>query len=255
MQTTSTVAPRNVRLVSWPVSSRTPDLLGTFRGEVAEEDLDADRGARIKSLRDALGLTQPEAVDLLTEIGGEGPTGPYVTARQYQRWEQGATLTRRRAKVLAQAFGTSTQFIFTGEGERRTPSKDPVTVDRLDGELENRIGQIETTLNQLVAGYQQILAVLSEARHEQDRISELVQTAVAQASGEREQIAAALGTQTQILSEIQDATRHADDAAGRLDEAVARAGRALRAGTPGPAPTAAKPVSSRTRRASTQDPS
>lgn len=190
-----------------------------------------------------MALQNQEIASRLRELRGSRPQTLVaeemgVSERTLQNWEGGtAKPSYRSLQAIAAYYDVAEEFILTG-GRRRitrprggsgeTPDVFPVPGNRLDGELADRIATIETTL-------EGITELLRETRSEQDRISGLLER------------------QSRILERIEAATRHADDAAGRLDAAVKRAGRALRADTPGPAPKAAEPVSNRTHRASAQD--
>lgn len=178
--------------------------------------------ARIRELRG----TRPQTL-VADEMG--------VSERTLQNWEAGdAKPSYRSLQLIAKYYEVSEEFILTGgrrglnrpNVSRETPDlSKPMSVDRLEGDLAQRISAIEDALAYIVTR-------LDEARNEQDRLNAML---------ERQDV---------ILEQIQSAITRADAAAGRLDKAVARAGRALRAGTPGPPPTAAKPAQTRNRPAS-----
>jgi transcriptional regulator with XRE-family HTH domain len=161
-----------------------------------------------------------------------------VSERTLQNWESGATKPNYRSlQLLAEYYGVGEEFILTGgrrsrprpvSDDGRAPELFPVTVNRLDGDLENRITSIEGTL----AG---MMGLLREARSEQDRISGLTQQAVdlvREARTVQDGFAGTLREQTSLLRDIRAATREAGDAADRLDEAVERAATSLRSAAP-----------------------
>jgi transcriptional regulator with XRE-family HTH domain len=159
--------------------------------------------ARIRELRGA----RPQTL-VADEMG--------VSERTLQNWEAGtAKPSYRSLQAIATYYKVPEEFILTGGrrslartgGSGETPDVFPVTVNRLDGPLEERITHIEGTL-------QEIVLLLEVARSEQDRISAL------------------LDRQSTILSRIESATSDAGDAAERLDAAVREADRALRSAPP-----------------------
>jgi transcriptional regulator with XRE-family HTH domain len=197
---------------------------------MASEMADLERGERIRELREARHLTQPAVWERMCAVGGPKPNGkPFISFRMYQRYEEGRGISWGKLRVLAEVLDTREDYILRGDGERRQPrparsidtdlaerlasieerldASDPVAVDRLDGDLEERISSIEDTLSG-------ITTLLREARSEQDRISEL------------------LARQSDVLEQIEAATRDAGDAADRLDEAVEQAASSLRSSAP-----------------------
>jgi DNA-binding XRE family transcriptional regulator len=156
-----------------------------------------------------------------------------VTERSAIKWQRTGALETENAVKLAELFGVDFDYVWWGPRpetpemfvDRRNSPSAPVAVDRLDGDLEDRIGAIEGTL----AG---ITNLLRQARSEQDRISGLLER------------------QTAVLERIEGVTRHANDAADRLDDAVAQAATALRSAPPARRRAASKTAPKRTPRAS-----
>jgi hypothetical protein len=126
---------------------------------------DEDRAARIAELK----KRHPR----LTWAKIAEETG--VKERSAIKWQKTGALKPENAEALARLFGVDFDYVWTGPRpdtpgmfvDRRNTPAGPVAVDRLDGELEERITRIEGTL-------QEILIVLGEARTEQDRISGLL---------------------------------------------------------------------------------
>jgi hypothetical protein len=126
---------------------------------------DEDRAARIAELK----KRHPR----LTWAKIAEETG--VKERSAIKWQKTGALKPENAEALARLFGVDFDYVWTGPRpdtpgmfvDRRNTPAGPVAVDRLDGELEERITRIEGTL-------QEILMLLGEARTEQDRISGLL---------------------------------------------------------------------------------
>jgi uncharacterized protein YukE len=187
---------------------------------------DADRAARIADLKEK----HPRLTwaKIAHEIG--------VTERAATAWQRTGALKPENAERLAELFDVDFDYVWSGPrpdtpnlfAERRTNHK-PVAVDRLDGELADRITIIEDTL----AG---ITRLLREARSEQDRISALLER------------------QTRVLERIEQATAHANDAADRLDDAVERAATGLRSAPPAKRPAAPRTARKHSPRASKPGP-
>lgn len=137
---------------------------------VVTEIEDVERGQRIRELRQSRRLTEQALWERMCEIGGPKKDGrPFVSFRMVQRYGQGAGISWKATRVLAQALDTTEDYILRGEGERRQPrparSIDtdlaerlakieermdaPSAVHRLEGELEERIGRIEDTLEEM----------------------------------------------------------------------------------------------------------
>lgn len=175
MQTKSTYANRHVVHGASRSTSRRAEFLDTLRGQMD----DVARGERIKALREARRLTQPAVVERMCEVGGPKPDGrPHISLRGYQRYEEGGGIPWDKTRVLAQVLDTTEDFILRGEGERRQPrparsidtdlaerlanieerldAAEPVAVDRLDGELEDRITRIEGTLQEVRRGLENL---------------------------------------------------------------------------------------------------
>lgn len=128
-----------------PGSSRQPRSVATLRAQM--EDL--ARGERIKARRQALRLTQPAVVDLLTQKAG----AQVVTLRGYQAWEAGGGIRWDNAKVLADVLGVDAEKLMVGgpyvdKGE--TPDPFPVTTEDRLGRLEEQLRAIQGTLEELV---------------------------------------------------------------------------------------------------------
>jgi transcriptional regulator with XRE-family HTH domain len=143
-----------------------------------------------------------------------------VTERAATQWKKTGALKPENAEALAQVFGVDFDYVWSGP----RPDTPEMFVDR------------RSESSQLADRLEDAITLLREARSEQDRISGLLER------------------QTRVLERIERATRHAHDAADRLDESVAEAGRALRAAPPRPARAAAKPARKRSPKASGQDP-
>jgi transcriptional regulator with XRE-family HTH domain len=183
--------------------------------------------ARLRELRG----TRPQ-----TLVAGEMG----VSERTLQNWESGATKPNYRSlQLLAEYYGVGEEFILAGGRRTRprpvsdgsAPDLFPVTVNRLDGDLEDRITSIEDTLAD-------IMGLLREARSEQDRIGE-----------QQDSIRDLLARQTAVLEHIEAATRDAGDAADRLDEAVEQAATSLRSAAPARPAAPPKTAPKRTPRA------
>jgi transcriptional regulator with XRE-family HTH domain len=138
-----------------------------------------------------------------------------VTERAATQWKKTGALKPENAEALAQVFGVDFDYIWSGP----RPDTPEMFVDRRNAAAEP-----------------------SEIAERLDHID----AALELAASERQQIAALLARQTELLEAMEAATRHAHDAADRLDESVAEAGRALRAAPPRPARAAAKPARKRT---------
>jgi hypothetical protein len=153
---------------------------------------DEDRAARIAELK----KRHPR----LTWAKIAEETG--VKERSAIKWQKTGALKPENAEALARLFGVDFDYVWTGPRpdtpgmfvDRRNTPAGPVAVDRVDGELEERITRIEGTL-------QEILMLLGEARTEQDRIS-----------GVQDRISGLLGRQSDVLESIEGATRTLDAA-------------------------------------------
>jgi hypothetical protein len=203
---------------------------------------DQDRAARIAELK--------KCHPRLTWAKIAEETG--VKERSAIKWQKTGALKPENAEALARLFGVDFDYIWTGPRpetpdmfvDRRNRPAGPIAVNRVEGDLAEWLASIEDRLNtvaaaepsQLAERLEDAIELLREARSEQDRISGLLER------------------QTRVLERIEHATRHAHDAADRLDESVAEAGRALRAAPPSPRRAAAKPARTRTPGASGQDP-
>jgi hypothetical protein len=160
-----------------------------------------------------------------------------VTERSAIKWQRTGALSTENAAKLAELFRVDFDYLWFGPKlgtpemfvDRRNSPRTPVAVNRLDGDLEDRITTIEDTL----AG---ITRLLREARSEQDRISALLER------------------QTRVLERIEQATAHANDAADRLDDAVERAATGLRSAPPAKRPAAPRTARKRSPRASKPGP-
>jgi transcriptional regulator with XRE-family HTH domain len=146
-----------------------------------------------------------------------------VTERAATQWKKTGAMKPENAEALARVFNVDFDYIWSGP----RPDTPEMFVDRRNAAVEP-----------------------SEIAERLDRID----AALELAASERQQIAALLARQTELLEAMEAATRHAHDAADRLDESVAEAGRALRAAPPRPARAAAKPARKRSPKASGQDP-
>lgn len=142
---------------------------------------------RLVALREQHGLTQEQAAQ---KVG--------VTSRQWQRWESGDSVPYpRNLDQIASKFGVTVAEFFDNDGDHRSP----VVVDRLDGELADRIASIEDTL----AGMEAALGL---------------------AASERREMVELLARQTKLLAAIEAATTRADDVRRSLDESAKQSDRA-----------------------------
>jgi hypothetical protein len=152
-----------------------------------------------------------------------------VSERSTHAWRKTGAISPENAAVLAEIFEVDFDYLWFGPKpgtpemfvDRRNTPKSPVSVDRLDGELEQRIAAIEGTLagmafelERAAAERQEVIALVREARMVQDGFSDTLQE------------------QTSLLRDIRAATREAGDAADRLDEAVEQAATSLRSAAP-----------------------
>jgi hypothetical protein len=152
-----------------------------------------------------------------------------VSERSTHVWRKTGAISPENAAVLAEIFDVDFDYLWFGPKpgtpemfvDRRNTPKSPVAVDRLGGELEQRIAAIEGTLagmafelERAAAERQEVIALVREARMVQDGFSDT------------------LREQTSLLRDIRAATRAAGDAADRLDEAVEQAATSLRSSAP-----------------------
>jgi transcriptional regulator with XRE-family HTH domain len=230
---------------------------------------DAERGQRIRELRQARRLTEHALWERMCEIGGPKKDGsPFISFRMVQRYGQGAGISWKATRVLAQALETTEDYILRGDGERRQPRP----ARQIDTDLAERLAAIEERLGDTITRREpgpadglgigrideRLDRIEAELQALREQRAEILQTV-------RDEIRAAieepLGVQTEILARIEgsieladDASTRADDAASRLAAAVQQATKALRAAPRETAARAAKPAAPRTHRASRQGP-
>lgn len=90
-------------------------------------DLNKQRGSRIESLRASKGISQLELAKMLG----------YKSDSTISKWESGASIpTGTKIVKLAQALGTSTDYILFGDGPETTEEQQPSTHD-IDNIIEN----------------------------------------------------------------------------------------------------------------------
>jgi transcriptional regulator with XRE-family HTH domain len=132
---------------------------------------DAERGQRIRALREGKGLTQRALAD---QVG-------VSQERSVYNWEHGEPITYRNVLALSEALGTQPDFVLEGrmDGMNRDDSEDPAArrlyrLDRLEGLAESRRG-IDAALERRIAENEQaldrgteILRDLINSRTEQD---------------------------------------------------------------------------------------
>lgn len=91
-------------------------------------DLNKQRGSRIESLRASKGISQLELAKMLG----------YKSDSTISKWESGASIpTGAKIVKLAQALGTSTDYILFGDGPETTDEPQPANAHDIDEIIEN----------------------------------------------------------------------------------------------------------------------
>lgn len=107
-----------------------------------------------------------------------------VKERSAIKWQKTGALKPENAERLAELFGVDFDYIWIGprpgtpdlfvDRRNNAAPADPVAVDRLEGELEQRIARIEDKLNEATSERQAILDLLER----QDRLLERIEDAI-----------------------------------------------------------------------------
>lgn len=91
-------------------------------------DLNKQRGSRIESLRASKGISQLELAKMLG----------YKSDSTISKWESGASIpTGAKIVKLAQALGTSTDYILFGDGPETTEEQQPTNAHDIDNIIDN----------------------------------------------------------------------------------------------------------------------
>lgn len=91
-------------------------------------DLNKQRGSRIESLRAGKGISQLELAKMLG----------YKSDSTISKWESGASIpTGTKIVKLAQALGTSTDYILFGDGPETTEEQQPTNAHDIDNIIDN----------------------------------------------------------------------------------------------------------------------
>jgi transcriptional regulator with XRE-family HTH domain len=197
MSTTSIAATREFV----PGSSRIPKRLDTLRAQMASEIADLERGERIRELREARRLTQQAVWERMCVEGGSKPDGrPFISLRMYQRYEEGRGISWEKLRVLAEVLDAGEDYILRGEGERRQPRP----ARSVDNDLAERLASIEDRLERV--------SDLPQLAERLDRIEAAIGEATRQAGSERQQIAAQLAQENELLARQANILQRIEDA-------------------------------------------